>query len=144
METMRDPHVFISHSSSDTSWAMELSRHLESYGLQVFLGAGSVLPGANLHLEIGKALEAADAMVVLISPAAADSPYVQQEIQYALGAERFQGRLIPVEVKATQDYPWVLRKLQWIRTDGDAARAGHQTAGILQAVGGPDVHAGAR
>jgi len=139
-----ETHIFISHSDSDTPWAKELSRHLESYGLQVFLGAGSVFPGANSHLEIGKALEAADAMAVLISPAAADSLYVQQEIQYALGAERFQGRLIPVEVKATQDYPWVLRKLQWIRTDGDAARAGDQIARILQVAGGPDVHAGAR
>jgi hypothetical protein len=139
-----ETNVFVSHSNSDTAWAMELSRRLESYGLRVFLAAGSVLPGANLHLEIGKALEAADAMVVLISPAAADSSYVQQEIQYAIGAERFQGRLIPVEVKPTQDYPWVLRKLQWIRTDGDAARAGDQIARILQVAGGPDVHAGAR
>lgn len=135
--------VFVSHSRNDASWARELSRHLEGHGFRVFLDA-DLLPGDNWHLEIGKALEAADAMVVLISPAAALSLSVQKEIQYALGAERFQGRLIPVEVRPTQDYPWVLRKLQWIKTEGDVARAGDQIARTLQAAREPDVHAGAR
>ncbi|HEX4496900.1 MAG TPA: toll/interleukin-1 receptor domain-containing protein [Thermoanaerobaculia bacterium] len=143
MDTTNGPQVFISHSQSDTPWARELAKHLGNYGLRVFLAFDS-LPGDNVHIKIGNALEAADAMVVLISPAAAQSSYVQQEIQYALGAERFQGRLIPVEVKPTQDYPWVLRSLHWIKTDGDAARAGHQIASILQMAGGPDVHVGAR
>lgn len=136
-------HIFISHSHRDASWARELSRHLEGHGFQVFLGA-DLLPADNWHLEIGKALEAADAMVVLISPEAGLSLSVQKEIQYALGAERFQGRLIPVEVRPTQDYPWVLRTLQWIKTEGDMARVGDQISSILQAAGEPDIHAGAR
>lgn len=142
MEEPKDPQVFVSYAHRDSLWAKELSESLEAYGFRVFSGA-KLLPGDNWHLEIGKALEAAYAMVVLISPAAVRSPAMQQEIQYALGAERFQGRLIPIEVEPTQDFPWVLRKLQWIKTQGGPAEAARQVAGILHTAGEPDVHAGA-
>jgi TIR domain len=136
--------IFLSYSHPDKDWAKELSRYLEKRGFRVFLDDESLLPGVNWRLEVGSALESADAMVVLISPASARALSVQQDIQYALGAERFQDRLIPVEVEPTQDYPWVLRQLEWIKTGGDIARAGDQIARILLAAGEPDVHAGAR
>jgi TIR domain len=129
----KDHRIFISHSESDTPLAEELCRHLKSLGAQVFLDTW-LLPGDNWHLEIGKALEAADSMVVLISPAAARSVWVQQEILYALGSERFQDRLIPVEVEPTEDYPWVLRQLEWIKGEGDVAQVGKRIVGILHIV----------
>ena len=133
--------VFLSYAQSDGSWARELSGHLEAAGFRVLDPVGQLLPGDNWSLEIGKALDSSQAMVVLISPAAVRSPWVQREIQFALGSEKYQDRLIPVEVDPTNDFPWVLRHLPWIK--GNPSQAGQQVAEILEAAGEPDVHAGA-
>jgi hypothetical protein len=143
MDRTNGMQVFISHAYSDAGLARQISQSLETQGFQVFDPAVQLLPGDNWHLEIGKALEASQAMVVLISPAAALSSSVQGEIQYALGSENFEGRLIPVEVEPTQDFPWILRRFQWIQIKDDPAEAGHQVAKILQPAREPDVHADA-
>ena len=67
---------------------------------------------AGRKLEVGKALEKAGAMVVLLSPAAASSDSVKREIDYAITSRRFRERLIPVLVKRTAGFPWVLAQLQ--------------------------------
>lgn len=123
--------VFLSYAHSDERWARKISEQLDAAGFQVFDPADKLLSGDNWSLEIGKALDAAEAMVVLISPAAILSPWVRREIQYALGSEKYQDRLIPVEVEPTADFPWVLSHLQWIK--GDPSQAGRQVARILQA-----------
>jgi hypothetical protein len=143
MDRTNGMQVFISHAHSDAGLARQLSQQLETQGFQVFDPAVELLPGDNWHLETGKALEASNAMVVLISPEAARSQSVQGEIQYALGSERFKGRLIPVEVEPTQDFPWILRRLRWIKIESDLAEAGQRLARILQAMREPDLHAGA-
>ncbi len=133
--------VFLSYTQSDRECARKLSEYLDAAGFQVFDPVGQLLPGDNWSLEIGRALDLSDAMVVLISPDGVRSPWVQREIQYALGSERFQDRLIPVEVEPTKDFPWVLNHLPWIRLEGNFAEAGEQLSKILQASGKPDVHA---
>ncbi len=133
--------VFLSYTQSDQQFARKLSEYLDAAGFRVFDPADQLLPGDNWSLEIGRALDLSDAMVVLISPDGVRSPWVQREIQYALGSERFQDRLIPVEVEPTKDFPWVLNHLPWIRLEGNFAEAGEQLSKILQASGKPDVHA---
>jgi hypothetical protein len=105
-------NVFVSHSSEDGEWARKLMQRLERAGLEVWDAASKILPGDNWALEIGRALERADAMIVLISPASAKSPTVQKEIEYALSSKRFQDRLIPVVVKPTNRFPWILQRMQ--------------------------------
>jgi hypothetical protein len=134
--------VFLSYAHSDRDWARKISEVLEAAGFQVLDPVNALLGGENWSLEIGKALDESQAMVVLISPAAVRSEWVGREIQYALGSERYQDRLIPVEVTPTADFPWVLRHVQWIR--GNPAEAGRQVAAILQSSGGLDVHADPR
>jgi hypothetical protein len=134
--------VFLSYARSDQQWARRLSAYLDAAGFQVFDPADELLPGDNWSLEIGKALDTSDAMVVLISPAGVSSPWVQREIQYALGSERFQDRLIPVEVEPTKDFPWVLNHLPWIRPEGNLEAAGQQVSQILHGSGTTDAHAG--
>jgi len=53
--------------------------------LRVWDPDAELFPGDNWHLEIGKALAAAEAMIVLMSPAAAESKMLLEEISYALG-----------------------------------------------------------
>ena len=139
----REGHrIFLSHAPSDQRWARQLSEQLEAAGFEVFDPFDELLPGDNWSLAIGRALDTSDAMIVLMSPAGASSTWVQNEIQYALGSERFQDRLILIEIEPTESFPWVLNHLPWIRK-GNLAEAGRQVSEILQASAAPDLHADA-
>jgi hypothetical protein len=113
----RRPRVFVSHAASDHDWARQLVEQLTAAGLQVWDHSTDLLPGADFSREVSKALDRADIFVVLISPAAVKSEWVRREIQYVLGDERFQDRLIPVLVEPTAkgDVPWILNKLEWAK-----------------------------
>lgn len=110
--------VFISHSHSDASLATRVSEALEGNRLEVWDPDRELLPGDNWAREIAHALEESEAMVVLLTPSALDSPYVKREIEYALGARNFSHRLIPVVVGnpdqlPANKVPWILRRLPW-------------------------------
>jgi hypothetical protein len=104
--------VFISHSDEDKRWANEIATKLKEAGLHVWDPDAELYPGDNWHLEIGKALAAANAMIVLMSPAAAESKLLREEISYAIGSERFRDRLIPVVVRPTNKMPWILKTMR--------------------------------
>jgi hypothetical protein len=108
--------VFISHSRDAAELAVHLAEVLEDAGFDTWLPERDTLPGENLFARMGEALESASALVILLTPASADSPWVKREIEYALGNERFRGRVVPVLVGAkTQSVlarvPWILRRV---------------------------------
>lgn len=107
--------VFLSYAQSDREVARELAMHLEEAGHKVWFADDALFPGQNIALEVGKALNKAEAVVVLLSPQALKSDWVRQEIEFALGAPQFRGRLIPVIVKPTVDIPWILKKLPIVK-----------------------------
>lgn len=109
--------VYISSTASDAPLARQLASRLQAAGVDAGSPMIEALPGANVSAELGRALDRADAVIVLVSPAAMKSPAVRHEIQFALGQERFQDRLIPVLAKqtASDDIPWILRTLQWAK-----------------------------
>ncbi len=76
----------------------------------------------QLGEKVGQALEESDLMVVLVTPHAFETEWLKEEIQYALTAEHYQGRLIPVFLGAEQetpaDVPWILRKLNPVQIEG--------------------------
>jgi hypothetical protein len=77
--------VFLSHAREDAKVADVLRAGLSKAGFEVWHDAEQLMPGDNWALELGKALQKAQAMVVLLSPSALTSPSVQREIEYALG-----------------------------------------------------------
>ena len=107
--------VFLSYAQADRDVAKELSSRLHEAGHDVWSANDSLYPGDNVAQEVGKALNKCKAMVVLISPAAMKSSGVMQEIEFALGALQYRGRLIPVVVKPTPDMPWIFKKFPVIR-----------------------------
>lgn len=109
--------IFLSYDSRDTEIAQHLASRLTEANFDVWWAEEEVLPGDNWALKVGQALEHADAMVVLISPAALHSSTVRWEIRFALGSPSYSDRLIPVLVKTTppERIPWILRKLRPIR-----------------------------
>ena len=61
-------------------------------------------------------------MVVLLTPAAVESPYVRREMEYALGAKRYSNRLIPVTFGAREQLeedsvPWIIRHMPWVELE---------------------------
>jgi hypothetical protein len=124
-------NVFLSYTEADAKWAGQLRAALASAGYEVWNPAADLEPGHNWHLEVGRALERSDAMVVLLSPSSVHSPSVVSEIEYALSDARFRGRLIPVLVKPTADIPWILRRLPLVRATKDAAETAERIAVAL-------------
>jgi hypothetical protein len=100
----------VSYSQSDQRLAETITKRLHDAGLAVF-DVSSVSPGENWAAQAGKALAKSDAVVVLLSPTAVNTPSVRYEINYALSNRRFENRLLPVVVKPDVEVPWVLRRL---------------------------------
>ena len=77
-------------------------------------------------------------MVVLLTPAAASSPYVKREIEYALGAKNYSNRLIPVVVGDLKGFPasevpWIVRRMPWFELD-DTQTDGPKVERIAEAI----------
>jgi len=126
--------VFLSHSSSERSLAMDVASRLSAAGFRVWHGE-EVPPGENWALAVGKALEDSDAMVVLLSPDAVKSQAVGHEIEYALSSPRYRNRLLPVVVRPTRGIPWILRRLPIIRLyDQPGAGADRIVEGVRELV----------
>lgn len=118
---MKRMNVFISHATADKELASKIAIELKSHGLAVSHPDVDMALGENMALRVGKALEQADAVVVLLSPESTQSEWVRHEIGYALTNPRFQGRLVPVMAKKTERIPWILRDLNILRLPSDSS-----------------------
>lgn len=126
--------IFLSYARQDEEFARRLSSHLTKHGLSVWSPENEVLPGDNVWLRVGEALKKSKAMVVLISPDSMHSRYVRQEIEYALGDPNYEGRVFPVEIRPTEDVPWILRKLKTIDGRQNPAKVSESIAIALKQV----------
>jgi hypothetical protein len=109
-------NVFISHAAKDEDYARSLRKALTTGGVSVW-EPQSIEPGGNWALEAGKALDNADAVVVLLSPDAIASEWVRRDIEFAISSARLKDRLIPIVVRPTSNAPWILQELpQWLGT----------------------------
>lgn len=124
--------VFLSHSEADKKWAEQLRSGLSDAGFEVWNPQSDMVPGSNLHLELGKALGRSDAMIVLLSPESVKSSSVLSEIEYALSSSQFRGRLISVLLRPTEEIPWILQKLSFIRATKDIPETVRRVVSALQ------------
>lgn len=124
--------VFLSYAESEREIARELASYLEGQGHRVWYRDGALFPGDNWALEIGKALEESDAMVALLSPQAMKSDWVRKEIEFALGAYQYRGRLIPVMVKPASDIPWILKRFPIVRLTKGMTEAAREIAEYVE------------
>ena len=126
--------IFLSYARQDEEFARRLSSHLMKHGLSVWSPENELLPGDNVWFRVGEALKKSNAMVVLISPDSMRSKYVRQEIEYALGDPNYEGRVFPVEIRPTEDVPWILRKLKTIDGRQNPAKVSESIAIALKQV----------
>jgi hypothetical protein len=108
-------NVFISHSESDAAFVTRLAAEMAALGVSVWRADREVLPGDNVWLKVGEALEKADAMVVVLSRRAVVSANVRRDIEFALGSPQFRGRLISLLLEEVEEIPWILERLPVVR-----------------------------
>jgi hypothetical protein len=114
-------NVFLSHARKDSALARQLAERLTRAGLTVWIADDQIVPGENWAKKIGKALDAAGLMVILLTPRALESDSVRQDIEFALSSRKFEGRVFSVFVGSTleagKDMPWILLKLPHARVE---------------------------
>ncbi|MBL8829632.1 MAG: toll/interleukin-1 receptor domain-containing protein [Planctomycetaceae bacterium] len=103
--------------------ARQIAETIREAGFKVWDPLEDVSMGDNWAIEIGKALAGSAAMVLLVSPDAVRSGNLNLELGFALEAEQFANRVIPVLVKETPDAPWILKKFQYVPWGPRAAEA---------------------
>jgi hypothetical protein len=131
--------VFLSYDAADRKIAENLASRLKELGFTVWYPDQDLFPGDNSSLEIGKALQQSNAMVVLLSPRSAKSSLVLRDIEFALGSLQYQNRLIPVIVKPSSHVPWILNTLHAIPLAKDISLTADRVALRLRNAGsGPD------
>lgn len=119
--------VFLSYAAQDGELARKIAEGLRRRGFHVWWD-DDILPGDNWAEAVSNALKDSQAMVVLLTPNALRSKWVQRDIEFALVSPGFRQRLIPVVVGDAQQQqaaeaslPWILRRLAWVRLPDPAA-----------------------
>ena len=111
--------VFLSYASKDYVQAVATSRHLESHGIACWIAPRNILPGEAYPDAIIRAINACDALVVLLSESSNLSPHVQREIERALHRNAVIIPLRLQDIQPTGSMEYLLSTCQWI----DAFRA---------------------
>jgi len=129
-------HVFISHAETDREWVAELANSLRAEGLDVWLDASDVEPGTNWLRAAARALDRADAMILVFSEEGADSLEIQKALDFALTSPRFKDHLVTVERKRrggrTPYIPSILKKLAFVPRAGDPHLAARRVLRLLR------------
>lgn len=96
-------HLFISHSTRDgAAIALQLAASLEAAGHRCWIAPRDVKPGVPYPGQIVSAIESCSGLVLIVTPAANESPDVLQEIQLGNTARKV---IAPVIVSATTPGP---------------------------------------
>lgn len=129
----------MSHAHTDEALVARITEVLEKSGLEVWDPDREILPGDNWAGEVARALEESQAMVVILTPDAATSPWVKWEIEYALGAKNYTNRLVPVVVGDPDGFPagelpWIARRLPRVQLENAAATDSPAVDAIAEAI----------
>jgi len=123
---VRGKQVFLSHSSEDRRFASRLARTLENHGVTVWYSATSIRGSQEWQNEIGRALASCRWFVLVGTRAACKKPrgtpwWVQREVIYALGAKRYEGRLLPLLLQRAElsKLSWFLPQIEYVDFRGD-------------------------
>ena|SRR2546423_643839 len=111
--------VYVSHTEKDAPLARKVVSALRESGFDVWASTEEFLLGENWAEKTAQALKESDAMVVLLTPDALASRWVEAEIFYALGQAAYAHRVIPVfvgdrEQIPEEEIPWILKHLKGI------------------------------
>lgn len=110
--------IFLCHSSADKPVVKQLHDLLLKHGAAPWLDAEQLLPGQDWNLEINKALDVSDAILICLSRNSVDKEgYVQREVRIALdrALEMPEGRIFLIPVRLEEcELPSRLRSYQYV------------------------------
>jgi hypothetical protein len=90
--------VFVSHSAKDGQFIEVIRGALRGTGARAYVAEEDVTPGAKLPKKIRTKIDDCDMFLLLLTENSAASSFVNQEIGYALGLEKF---ILPVVIGDT-------------------------------------------
>jgi carbohydrate kinase (thermoresistant glucokinase family) len=102
--------TFISYSHYDADFALRIAEALRHSDARVWLDQLSLKHGDGWDIKVQKALADCGTMLVILSPASAESPSVLDEVSYALNKKK---RVIPVLYRECE-VPFRLARLHYI------------------------------
>ena len=76
-------HIFISHASEDLNYALKLAKKLQNEGFNIWIDAERLEPSDTWMERIFTAIFACDAFIIILSPAAEASKWVEREFHVA-------------------------------------------------------------
>jgi WD40 repeat protein len=85
-------YVFISYAREDRSYVQKLAAHLDEHGIPYWYD-DHINPGSRFDREILQKIEQCAAFVVVMTPAANESDWVMDELDYAKAKDR---ELVPI------------------------------------------------
>ncbi len=107
------PHVFISYSRSDRQYAERLHDELLARGFDVWMDTTALEPARDWWQEIERGIEHCGAFVLLVSPASAESHWVNAEVGLAVDWKK---PIFPLLLRQRPDERFMfshLRRFQW-------------------------------
>jgi hypothetical protein len=107
-------NVFISYARSDVDEARRLVKALQELNVAGWLDASDISAGESVSSAVRNALRHSSALIVLLSPEALHSEWVQFEIG---AAEALDKKIIPIIVSGDdleEQLPYILRNRAWI------------------------------
>ena len=133
---MRGPatEFFVSYTGADQAWAEWLADQLEAAGHPVVLQAWDFRPGENFILRMNQALEQAEQVLAVLSPAYFGSAYATDEWTAALVRDREgRDRLLPIRIAPCELPPLIANRV-YVDLVGldERAAAARLLAGIEQ------------
>jgi formylglycine-generating enzyme required for sulfatase activity len=111
----RNPRqIFVSHARQDAAFAHRLADDLRHHSWEIWIAPDSIRPGEGWVSAINRGLAESGIFVLLLTPNAVSSAWVQRETDAAIGLQhQDEIRLIPLEVQAVSAPP-LWRAYQWI------------------------------
>ena len=118
------PSVFISYASPDSATAETACEALEKAGVTCWIAPRDVTPGAFYGDEIVHAIDAAKAIVLILSQNAATSPHVLREVERAASKRHAVISLRIDKAPLPAGLEYFLNTSQWLdASSGDTVRA---------------------
>ncbi|MEX5215805.1 MAG: toll/interleukin-1 receptor domain-containing protein [Nitrospiraceae bacterium] len=108
--------AFLSHSSKNLAIASRLAKVLSARQVKTFFSKKHIQGAQQWHDEIGAALKRCDWFLVILTPQSVSSKWVKHELIYALQANRYKGRIVPLLCKTcdADKLSWTLSSFEWI------------------------------
>ncbi len=101
--------IFISYRSIQREWVKILAHNLKDQGYTVFLDDWELIPGQDFPAQIYEALHHSRCAILVATPEASDSGWVQQELQTMVNLKNSRADFffIPVVMGRFPDLPFV-------------------------------------